>query len=1103
MMKKCCKFMILFFISLFFVVPSVNAIEVKEEQILYNSYVIGTYLYTTDENDIYNTSDLDTVYDENAGLFTQEIMLASTTIEKNTYDEMLIYYKDFWDEWTNALSGEVIMIDGAFEITHVNGICVDPSCKGETRDVTLDFNDGTPYNDPSESVTYTEAYEAVFNEPVKPTRLGYEFVCWTLDDKCYDFSSTLTEDITLVASWSVREYTVTYHNTVGVAGDVSVKTCNFENQNKLCSYIPYSDSDNGGAFASTPDGYSFVGWSLAPSGEKVYRDDSIVEIYGEDTSIDLYSIFNSGTYNIYYALNGGTFDAAVNPVTVYDPSDLEYDLYTPSRVGYTFAGWEVTEGNADINDDSFEITILGNITLEATWNANTYDVVYDNNENEIILNNQSCTYDKNCGLDLSKIPVAAGKRISSITANVGNENYAVGSTVKNLTTSDNAKIKVNVSFEDITYNISYDLNGGVANGNYVNEIKYGETIVVNEPTKVGYTFKGWTNSDSLEVNGTSVKLVAEGNGNLVANWEANTYDVVYFDSASNSNVKLNEETCVYDSYCTLNTDLINLPEGKELDRIEVLINGNSTIIGDTVFNLSSSGNDVVVTPYYKDIQYSIKYNGIDGILSIDGIDDGDNTPYFDGVAVSSIALGETKELVLPNRYGYVLIEWRVDDTDAVEIENVKIPDPQNSMDGIIIATKITLKKPQDVVLTPYMEGTRYTVSYDLNGGILDDTDAILEDLLCKYGGCTIYDSYIPSRDGYTFEGWEYKGRLYQAGDSLAIADDTDVLLTAKWINKEKKTINYDLDGGTFVGNPIVTYIAGDTYELSVPVREGYAFDGWYDEEDNLITSVNGLAEDINIKAKWNVNTYTIVLYKDNEGNEVLKEIECTYDESCAIGDNSNEFGTQNFIGWNTNPGQTNIFYGDNIEVAKLTNVNEDKFALYPVFGNVTTYSVNYYLNDGEYVAADNVLYSVNEGSTLVLPEVTKYGYEIEKWQMVYGPNVEDVLANDEGNFEVIIDKDVYFFAVWKERSEYTVSLDYTSVNDTYGVDYENYEISCNLEEACIVEDNYGLEDYNAYWMIEGDDTKYYVGDELPVTWDLAYQNNFNIEIVVEYERINN
>ena len=80
----------------------------------------------------------------------------------------------------------------------------------------------------------------------------------------------------------------------------------------------------------------------------------------------------------------------------------------------------------------------------------------------------------------------------------------------------------------ITYNITYDYNGGYA----VNPDTYTveNTITLNNPTKKGYTFAGWTgsNGDTLQTEVTISSLT--GNLNYVANYSANpdtAYKVIH------------------------------------------------------------------------------------------------------------------------------------------------------------------------------------------------------------------------------------------------------------------------------------------------------------------------------------------------------------------------------------------------------------------------------------------------------------------------------------------------------------------------------------------------------------------------------------------------
>ena len=76
-------------------------------------------------------------------------------------------------------------------------------------------------------------------------------------------------------------------------------------------------------------------------------------------------------------------------------------------------------------------------------------------------------------------------------------------------------------WEDNTYSISYNLNGGTKGSNAPTSGKYGSTITISNPTKANYTFTGWTVSGTgASMNGTSL-TIGLGNITLTANWKAN------------------------------------------------------------------------------------------------------------------------------------------------------------------------------------------------------------------------------------------------------------------------------------------------------------------------------------------------------------------------------------------------------------------------------------------------------------------------------------------------------------------------------------------------------------------------------------------------------
>ena len=84
--------------------------------------------------------------------------------------------------------------------------------------VTFDAKGGTTTTD----VQMVEEGKAA-TEPKAPTREGYTFVEWQRDGKKYDFSTPVTQDITLVAVWKKKEGSETAVESVQLAGVRAVR----------------------------------------------------------------------------------------------------------------------------------------------------------------------------------------------------------------------------------------------------------------------------------------------------------------------------------------------------------------------------------------------------------------------------------------------------------------------------------------------------------------------------------------------------------------------------------------------------------------------------------------------------------------------------------------------------------------------------------------------------------------------------------------------------------------------------------------------------------------------------------------------------------------
>ena len=87
------------------------------------------------------------------------------------------------------------------------------------------------------------------------------------------------------------------------------------------------------------------------------------------------------------------------------------------------------------------------------------------------------------------------------------------------------------------YDISYNLNGG--NLSKINPTYYYEEnddIVLNNPTKTGYTFIGWTSPDlTSPTTSAIITSGSAGDKSYIANWQINQYPVIYIDADENGN----------------------------------------------------------------------------------------------------------------------------------------------------------------------------------------------------------------------------------------------------------------------------------------------------------------------------------------------------------------------------------------------------------------------------------------------------------------------------------------------------------------------------------------------------------------------------------------
>lgn len=167
-------------------------------------------------------------------------------------------------------------------------------------------------------------------EPDVPSRQGYQFTDWYLDDTKYDFNADVTGDMTLTAKWTANSYTITFDTDGGSAIDPITQG--------------YGTTIKAPT-APTKTGYTFAGWDRAIP----------ATMPAENMTIKANWTVNQ--YTITFDIDGGS---TVAPITQ-DYGTAITAPEAPTKIGYTFAGWN-PEIPATVPAD--------NLTITAQWRYN-------------------------------------------------------------------------------------------------------------------------------------------------------------------------------------------------------------------------------------------------------------------------------------------------------------------------------------------------------------------------------------------------------------------------------------------------------------------------------------------------------------------------------------------------------------------------------------------------------------------------------------------------------------------------------------------------------------------------------------------------------------
>ena len=777
----------------------------------------------------------------------------------------------------------------------------------------------------------------------KPTKEGYIFKGW--EKTGTGIMSTLVDTATfkmlngdniLKATWEANTYNIVLDPNGGI----------ITTGGKQIKY----DSVYGALETPTKEGYTFNGWFTEKNGgTKVNSDD----VFKSTKDVTLYAQWTIKTYKLTINPNGGTYNTS-DEIQYFDLNyNQDMTILKPVRTGYTFVSWTL-EGNGSMTSFTDEATFTmktSDSVLNAIWQVNTYTITLEPNGGIVTTNILEKEYGNKYGA--LEIPIKNGFVFDGWYD--GEELIDENSLVRKNTT-----LKAKWSPKDTTLTIKY--NDGVKQDTIKNA-KFNESIKIDIPERLGYTFAGWIlvsgNSDlSSSLVQEALVIMGSEDTTIEATWTPNKYKVIYETNGGKLDNLIKDTT--YDTTYDLPTPT---KEGY-------------TFLGwyfENTYENRLDENTIMNKTYEHTLYASWQANTYTITYDYDG---GEGTPKSMDVKYDT-SIGK---LPIATKEGNTFLGWYYKEN--------------------LITDDLVYNYSENITIVAKWQVLSYELEINPNGGTYDGFVASIKKI---YNYNSLVEIKTPTRVGYVFDGWDISGPSVLIDNKLTIKNGNTKII-AKW--KEyagKLTIKYNDD---ITADKVIDNLAyKSTYQISDPVRDGYTFTGWklvgVDARLSEKTFIMGTT-DATLTASWTPNTYTYIVkhYQGtNDGKYTLVGADTKEDESLFGTEVTPEVKT--YEGF-TSPSTKTITISSNREqntIEYYYERNKYKLTINPNGG---------LYNDSDSTIEKEVYYEDKIG--LAIP--TKTGYTFTNWtidnatiidnQITIGTKDVNIIANYEANMYMLI-----------------------------------------------------------------------------------------------------
>ena len=316
------------------------------------------------------------------------------------------------------------------------------------------------------------------------------------------------------------------------------------------------------------------------------------------------------------------------------------------------------------------------------------------------------------------------------------------------------------------------------------------------------------------------------------------------------------------------------------------------------------------------------------------------------------------------------------------------------LDGLVATGNMTF-------YAAWTKAQTFTVTYNANGHGKTKIDFVNVEK-----GEKITEPPAPTPNaGYVYSGWCMDSTC-ETSFSFETEIDSNYVLYANW-EAEEYSITYNLDGGTNNGaNPASYTIESATIVLQDPVKEGFAFDGWFYDPDFAESAkqiTTGTTGDKSLYAQWSAKTYSIKYNSGADGTGLVSAETKTHGEAYTLRMASYTRNGYGQDGWSTSDG------GEKAYDLGATYTGNADLTLYPhweaglieveKFGGITVYV---YADHKEAVIDGTSLEALDIPKDIDVTSVRlERTFEIGKNSTIVLPFDITVAKTSGGNFNIL------------------------------------------------------------------------------------------------------